>query len=244
LPQKFATTAELEAAIAKVKTLAEKLQARSTLNDTLAAEEKRLGTQLAQRQKAETDAAEQERTKLLEAESPAWNAALTDARTKIRAFDFAGALAAINAAKVTEPSLVQAREGERKKATWLVDWRRRLIADLNTGRYHAKISDVPNVDYEGVAGANESSIILRIPGGKGSAPMKWTGLTPKTLLALSSAFFTVTPPDTADREWLSAVFAQATGQTEAAQKLAEEAAKAKPEYAAQVKLLFPDSTSR
>ena len=126
---------------------------------------------------------------------------------------------------------------ERKKAQWLVDWRKRLIADLNTGRYRAKISDVPNVEYEGVAGADERFITLRIPGGKGSAPTKWTGLTPKTLLALATAFFNVTPADTADRQWLSAVFAQATGQTEAATSLGEAAAKAKPEYREQLPLL-------
>lgn len=177
--------------------------------------------------------------KRLEQERPDWNTALTKSQAEITAYDFIRALTTINAARPTESSLQKIQAAESKRMQWLVSWKARLISDLNTGRYRASITDLPNVTYEGVTGANASAITLRIPDGKGTATVKWTVFSPKTLLAISSAFFPVTPPKIADRQWLAAVFARATGQTEAAQKLGEAAANARPEYREQLPLLQP-----
>jgi hypothetical protein len=68
--------------------------------------------------------------------------------------------------------------------------------------------------------------------------LQWQQVPPKTLLAMSNGFIRAGSADAADRQWLAAVFAQATEQPEAARALAEAAAKAKPEYKAQLPLLL------
>ncbi len=93
------------------------------------------------------------------------------------------------------------------------------------------------MEYQGAVGANASEIMLRVPGGRGSAAFKWTQLNPKTLLAMSTAFIGANPAEAPDRQWLCAVFAHATGQAETARALSDAAAAAKPEYRAQLNLL-------
>ncbi len=91
--------------------------------------------------------------------------------------------------------------------------------------------------YQGVVGANGAEITLRIAP-YGGAPFKWDRLAPATLLAMSNAFIRPGAPDAAERQWLAAVYAQSTGQTEAAKTLAEAAAKAKPEYERELRFLL------
>jgi len=73
----------------------------------------------------------------------------------------------------------------------------------------------------------------------GIARVKWEQLSPQELLAVSKSFIQPGTSDAADRQWLCAVFASETGQTEAARELAEAAARAKPEYKEQISVLFP-----
>jgi hypothetical protein len=77
---------------------------------------------------------------------------------------------------------------------------------------------------------------LKLPYGIGRVP--WSKLAPKTLLSISTSFIRPNAPDTADRQWLCAAYANATGQGDAARQLAEAAAKLKPEYRDQMALLF------
>jgi hypothetical protein len=58
------------------------------------------------------------------------------------------------------------------------------------------------------------------------------------VLAISTSFIQPKTPDAADRQWLCAVYANATGQADAARQLAEAAAQSKPEYRDQIGLLF------
>jgi hypothetical protein len=200
---------------------------------------KRLAVQVEQRDKAENDAKTAERQRLLALEAPAWEAALADAQKKIAAYDFQGALTAIESVKVTEPSLQELQTAERKKAGWLVAWKTRLIADLKTGALRGPLTLGPTA-YDGASTANESQIMLRV-GPYGGAPFKWQQFPPPTLLAMSSGFLRAGGADVAERQWLAAVFAHATGQDEAARTLAEAAAKAKPEYQKDISLLLPSN---
>jgi hypothetical protein len=56
---------------------------------------------------------------------------------------------------------------------------------------------------------------------------------------ISSSFIQPNAPDAADRQWLCAIYASATGQPDVARRLAEEAAESKPEYRDQITLLLP-----
>jgi hypothetical protein len=59
-----------------------------------------------------------------------------------------------------------------------------------------------------------------------------------TLLKISTSFIQSDASDAADRQWLCAVYANATGQSDAARQLAESAAQSKPEYRDQIDALF------
>ena len=193
---------------------------------------------LAEQESAAKKAREAENKKLLEKESPGWEKTLVDARAKIAAYDFSAALAAINGAKVSEPSLLEAQATERKKLGWLLDWKNLLIADLKSGRFIAPVT-IGGASYTGAAKADAARITFRVPP-YGTADVDWVKIPAPTLLAMSTAFIIPTAPDAADRQWRSAVFAQATGQDEAAAPLAAAAAKANSEYRDQLRILsFP-----
>jgi hypothetical protein len=217
-----------------VRALEGKVKTRGALVEALKTEAKRLNADLAEREKAEKQARERERQRLIEEQTPLWAAALAEAQRRATLYDFAGALQAVEAAPLTEQSLKEAQSAERKRFGWLSDWKLILINDLRTGRYMGRIADLPAVEYEGVATATQEEITLRIPGGRGSAPVKWTALKPQTLLAMSVAFITQGAAEAPDRQWLAAVFAHQTGQTEAATQLSEAAVKGKASYREQL----------
>jgi hypothetical protein len=122
----------------------------------------------------------------------------------------------------------QTEEFVRKKSDWLIEWKTKLIADLNRAHYSGKISDISGLPYTGIAGATEQKLKMQTP--YGVAELPWEKLAPKTLVVISASFAKPSVPDAADRQWLCAVYASQTGQMEEARKLAEEAAKTKPEY--------------
>jgi hypothetical protein len=101
---------------------------------------KRLAVDLERRDKAENDTASAERQRLLAIEQPGWDGALAEARRKIAAYDFRGAVMTLNNIRVSEASLQEARAAEMKKAEWLVAWKTRLIADLKTGALQGEIT--------------------------------------------------------------------------------------------------------
>jgi predicted RNA-binding Zn-ribbon protein involved in translation (DUF1610 family) len=198
-------------------------------------EQKKIADEARARENAAAKAREAEKQKLLAEESPGWEKALADARTKIAVYDFPAALAAVDSAKVSEPSLVETQAAERKKVAWLVDWKNKLIADVKGGRFTAAVQ-IGAANYQGATKADNSRITFRLPP-YGTADVDWAKISPKALLSISTSLIQANSPDLAEREWLSAVFASQTGQTEAARALAEAASKAKPEYREQLDLL-------
>jgi hypothetical protein len=130
----------------------------------------------------------------------------------------------------------ESEEAPRKKTQWLADWKKRLIDDLNGKHYAGEVADVSGVKYTGIAGATARKLILKTP--YGTAEVLWNKLSAKTLLSISTSFIQPNAPDAAERQWLCAIFASESGQHEEARKLAEEAAKAKPEYQDQIPLFF------
>jgi len=142
------------------------------------------------------------------------------------------------AAQLSTPRQLDQKEltaAAQKKSQWLNDWKKKLIDDLNRKQFSGTFTDTTGTEYTGVSGADNQSIGLKLPYGIARVP--WSKLPPKTLLAISSSFIQPNAPDAADRQWLCAVYANATGQTDAARQLAEAAAQAKPEYREQLALL-------
>ena len=93
------------------------------------------------------------------------------------------------------------------------------------------------MQYHGISSATPQQISLTTPYGIVGLP--WAKVSPKSLLVASTSFIKPNDANAADRQWLCAIFASETGQTDAARQLAEEAAKAKPEYRSQISLLLP-----
>lgn len=229
--------AGLQQQLAATREVLAKLQTRGAMADALKEQESALARQLNDQQQASNVAREQQRKQQLENETPVLDAAIGAYRQKLSGYDFAGALAAIESAQVTEGALKSQRDGLVRKARWLMEWKEQLIAAINQRGFSGNITDKTNVAYVGIARATPTRLSMKIP--YGEAEIDWTKLCPQTLLAVSTSLVPPNAPDAADRNWRCAVFAAETGQTDAARALGESAATAKPEYRSALPLLQP-----
>jgi serine/threonine protein kinase len=126
---------------------------------------------------------------------------------------------------------------EKARPALLARWKAQLIRDLASGAYKKPIT-IGATKYDGIASADERGITFRIASFKGGASFSWDKFPPEFPLQLSRELIAPTAPDAADREWLAAAYAQSIGQSDVARDLAEQAAKAKPEYREQMKFLL------
>src|SRR5882724_6323225 len=179
-----------------------------------------------------------ESRKILDLETASWNTALANYREQIAHYNFAGAGEAIKNVQLSDASLKQAQKTGEKKAQWLIDWKSKLIADLNGAHFSGALTDNSGTQYTGIAGATDQSLSLKLP--HGIARLTWTELAPKTLLEVSISFIQPSAPDAADRQWHCAAFVSELGQAELGRQLAEAAGKAEPQYREQISQLFPD----
>jgi hypothetical protein len=226
-------SAEVSGQWENLRALKKSLKTHSALSDEMNAAEKTLAQRVAAQQKAQSSTSPPPTNHKIESSS--WTSALANYKQKIGMYDFVAALQAIKAAKVSEPSEKQAQAVMMKKAQWLIDWKAKLMDNLDRKRFSGPISDVNGVNYEGVSTATSDQISLMTPYGIIGAP--WSKLGPPTLLSISSSFIVPNTPDGADRQWLCAVFADETGQGEEAKRWSEAVAKGKPEYREQLPLL-------
>ena len=176
--------------------------------------------------------------KIRDLETTSWNATLANYREQIARYDFAGASEAIKNVQLSDASLKQRQKRAEKKAQWLIDWKNKLIDDLNGAHFSGALTDGSGAQYTGIAGANDQSLSLKLP--HGIARLTWTELAPQTLLTVSISFIQPSAPDVADRQWRCAAFASEFGQAELGRQLAEAAGKAEPQYREQISQLFPD----
>jgi serine/threonine protein kinase len=176
--------------------------------------------------------------KILDVETTSWNAALANYREQIARYNFGGASEAIKNVQLSDASLKQAQNTAEKRAQRLIDWKNKLIDDLNRAHFSGALTDSSGAQYTGIAGASDENLSLKLP--HGIARLTWPGLVPKTLLTVSISFIQPSAPDAADRQWRCAAFASEFGQTEVGRQLAEAAGKAEPQYREQILQLFPD----
>jgi hypothetical protein len=131
----------------------------------------------------------------------------------------------------------RAQQFAQKKPQWLKDWKTKLIDDLNRKHFAGAITDTLGTPYTGIDGANAETLTLKLP--YGTVQAAWAKLSPVTLLAVSKSFIQPSAADAADRQWLAAIYAAESGQTDMARQLADAAAKAKSDYQEQISFLFP-----
>ena len=233
--QQFATVSEMRATIEKLRALEKKLYTKGALADALKADLKRLSGEATAREKREKIARDEEQKGLLSEQTPLWEAALAEARRHIMTYDYSSALRAIDGAPVNASGLKAAQAEERKKIVWLQKWKATLIDDINSGRFKTPIA-VGAATYTGAGKATDTRITFLVPP-YGMVESNWETIPADALLRISRSLIPANADEAADRQWLSAVFAAASGQADAARELGEAAVKAKPEYAADRKLL-------
>lgn len=122
----------------------------------------------------------------------------------------------------------QAQEMALKKPKWESDWQRQLIDDLNRAHFTGEIVTLTGAKFSGVLGATPQNLRMKLPYGEAQVP--WAQIPPRTLLVISASFIKANQADTADREWLCAVYAADHGLPDDAKRLADAAAQRKPEY--------------
>jgi DNA-directed RNA polymerase subunit RPC12/RpoP len=166
-----------------------------------------------------------------------WNRALAKYKEQVALYHFGEAADTIRNVRLIGAYFKPAKEVAEKRAQFLFEWKSTLVGDLNRVHFSGTLTDNSGTQYTGIASATDESLSMKFP--YGIARVKWEQLSPQELLAVSKSFIQPGTSDAADRQWLCAVFASETGQTEAARELAEAAARAKPEYKEQISVLFP-----
>ena len=223
-----------ETALERLRAVMKKLKSKGALAFQLADEEARLAAQAAE--VAEQHAAEDK--ELAVEEAPRWQAAVASERRAIAGYQFEKARQIIESTRLKATSLAKERDQELQRARWLADWKTRLISDLNQTGFGGVVSDIHGVRYDGpVRRATPERLELKTR--YGSVMTDWTNLSPQMLLTMSTAFIRPPVSDNAERQWLSAIFAAQTGQTETAHELATKAAAAKPEFRELLPRYFP-----
>jgi hypothetical protein len=167
-----------------------------------------------------------------------WEIALAQYKERLARYDFVAAAAVIASASSKDRSL-QVELG--KKAQWLARWKDNMILDLKRQQFSGEITDVDRVHYIGIASATADRLMLKTAYGIIGLP--WFKVPSQKLLAVSASFIWPDNSEAADRQWLCAVFASATGQFDAARQFAEAAAKTKPEYREEIPLVLPATSA-
>ena len=228
---------ELKTALAHLRTVETHLQTRGRLAEKVKSETPKLASRLAEMEKAENKAREGERKRLFEKEKPSWISALSAYRNQVARYDFGSARDAVDRASVSEPSLLTEKENTGKKAQWLIEWKQRLIDDINRTPYHGRVVDRIGTEYVAMTSASDKSFTVETS--YGPSKLDWLKFDPQMLLTVSKSFVRLGAPDAAERQWLCAIFAAETGLTDEARKLGEAAAVAKTDYRALLPLLTP-----
>jgi serine/threonine protein kinase len=166
-----------------------------------------------------------------------WNKALGSYKEQVALYHFAQAAEEIRNVKLIGAYYRPAEKVAEKRALLMSDWKNALIDDLNRAHFSGTLTDSSGARYTGIVSATDEGLTMKLP--YGIAWIPWDMLSPTEILAVSKSFIDPGAPGAADRQWRCAVFASETGQTEATRKLAEAAAKMKPEYKEQLSALFP-----
>ncbi len=236
-------TRDPEARLAAIRKISGRLKAKGALSFQLVDEEAKIAAEVAlltdKRAAAEKARAAQD-AQLATTETPRWKAALSAAQRAEAAYQFEEAIGALEKVPLTASSLLAERETELQRARWLVDWKTKLVGDINAVGYGGAVTDVHGVHYDGpVRRATARKIELKTR--YGSVMTDWLNLSPKMLLTMSTAFIRPGVADDPDRQWLSAIFAAQTGQKAAGAQLAVQAARAKPQFRDLLPRYFPDT---
>ncbi|HEY1582660.1 MAG TPA: hypothetical protein VGF73_06145, partial [Chthoniobacterales bacterium] len=229
-------TRDPQTSLKRIREITSHLKAKGALAFQLADEEAKLSAEVAQ---VTARKAEEEKKRATE-EAPKWRAALGAERRAIAGYQFAKGRDIIESTRLSAASLQKEREEELQRSLWLADWKSKLISDLNQTGYGGSVTDIHGLRYDGPV-HRATSDKLELKTRYGSVMTDWLNLSPPMLLTISRAFLRPQGADAAEREWLCAIFAAQTGQAKVGRELAQQAAKAEPQYRDLLPRYFPDA---
>ena len=181
------------------------------------------------KKKAEMEAAEEKK--------------LTDAKLAVKDlaenYRFTEAAAAIQALDVKLESSISERDLLAKRIDWLVQFKRQLLADLNTGGCTLPLQRKNGQQiFGGVVQATDQQLQVRVQ--FGSLPVKWSEISPQSVLKMAGFYMrpTLPPSVLSDRQWQAGVFCLFTQMFAEGQALMDQAATQKAEYQIHRALFF------
>ncbi len=161
---------------------------------------------------------------------------LTDAKLKIKElsenYRFTEAAALIRAVNVKLDRNISERDLLTRRVDWLVEFKKHLIADINSTGCPAPLVKKNGQKLLGIVSrADEQQLELRVQFGTLPA-VKWTDISAMSILQMARTFMrpTLTQPALADREWQAGVFCLFEQLFTEGQALMDDAVARKPEY--------------
>ena len=161
---------------------------------------------------------------------------LTDAKLQIKAlcenYRFTESAAVILAVNVKSDHSIGERDLLAKRVEWLIEFKKRLIEDINVSGCAAPLVKKNGQKLLGTASrADDQQLELRVQLGVLPA-VKWSDISPASILQMARVFMRPTLPQSAlaDREWQASVFCLFTQLPSEGQALMDDAVARKPEY--------------
>ncbi|MEQ1852526.1 MAG: serine/threonine-protein kinase [Chthoniobacteraceae bacterium] len=154
-------------------------------------------------------------------------------------YRFEEAAAAIGAVEVKLPRSIEERNLLAKRIEWLVQFKRQLISDLNTGGCTLPLQRKTGQQIlGGVVRAAEDKLEIRVQ--FGSLPIAWSDLSPLSVLQMAGFYMqpTLPPAVLADRQWRAGVFCLFTQLFTEGQALMDAASAQNEEYKIHRALFF------
>jgi hypothetical protein len=169
---------------------------------------------------------------------------LTDAKLQIKVlcenYRFAEAATLIRAVDVKLDRTLGERDLLAKRVDWLVEFKKRLIADINAGGCTVPLARKNGQKILGTAAkADDQQVELRVQ--FGTLPgVKWNEIHPGSVLQMARFYMrpTLPPATAAERKWQAGVFCLFTQLFNEGQGLMDEAVTAKPDYETDRALFF------
>ncbi len=147
-------------------------------------------------------------------------------------YRFIEAAAFIRTVNVKLDRNISERDLLARRVDWLVEFKKRLIEDINVAGSPTPLVRRNGQKVFGTAShADEQQIEMRVQFGT-LPPVKWAELSPMCILQTARTFMrpTLTQPALADREWEAGVFCLFTQLHNEGQALMEDAVSRKPDY--------------
>ena len=171
-------------------------------------------------------------TEAQKAETLRWQTARESYQQMIALGRFDEAQSVIDHTKVTQPEYMHARDLLASRARLLVAFKKTILNDLKVaGGYPQPVASLGGATFpRGIQGVSGDMLLAGTPYGQMGVP--WTDFPPTVYITVASYYADASrnAQQAAERRWLAANYALENGRTAEAKNLANQAARAFPQY--------------